>query len=678
MENKFWFNDSFRRNLVDMHIEDWDPKFLSEFSPEEYYKNLKRANIRSAMIYLHSHVGYSYYPTRTGKMHSSFKGREDSIRRLIDMCRANGIDVIGYYSLIFNTFEEDRHPEWKIVDRNDGSSERERGSRYGHCCPNNPEYRAYIEEQIKEISEYFTVDGMFYDMTFWPGSCRCEHCKARYMLEEGRDIPTSEDPADPEYFPFIKKRYEWIGEFAQYVTALSRKYMPHASVEHNYAHGVAGNWHQAVTERTNDACDYCGGDPGRDKFEQSFTLKYYRAVTKNPPFEYMIYRCIPNLAQHTVTKPADQLELEVFMTAAHHGAAFIIDAMDPVGTLNPKVYSLVGDIFKKLIPYESHMMDGEPIADAAIYYSSSGRYSTKGESHHSMSCASNLCKTLIMNNVPVDIVTNSHESIDRKYKLLFAPDIAGIEVSDREKILDYVRNGGLFYISGTEEKELIRELVGVEFDSFTPVSKTYYAPAEEHIDFLGEDYDRKYPFPVDVKLPLTRLTKDVDVIAHLTLPYIDENDPSRYSSIHSNPPAEPTEYPQMVSARYGKGRVIWSAAPIENDGRIMYQRVMMKILREFLPIEGQSVVSDAQYSVEICSYRYKGGYQISCVNLGASEEMIAARDFSIGILMGEDEAKRIGFVGDALSEESIEHWYENGRLCFKVSGLTMFKMIEIR
>ena len=54
-----WYEKSFRRNLVDMHIEDWDERFLSRFSPEEYVENLKRAKIQSAMLYFHSHMGYS-------------------------------------------------------------------------------------------------------------------------------------------------------------------------------------------------------------------------------------------------------------------------------------------------------------------------------------------------------------------------------------------------------------------------------------------------------------------------------------------------------------------------------------------------------------------------------------------------------------------------------------------
>ena len=206
MDNKKWYSDSFRRNLVDMHIEDWDDRFLSQFDADQYYANLKRANIRSAMIYFHSHIGYSYYPTRVGKMHRAFVGKEDSIRRLTELCRAGGIDVIGYYSLVFNTFEEDRHPEWRIIDAQDESSERQRGSRYGHCCPNNKEYRNYIEAQIKEIAEYFCVDGMFYDMTYWHGICHCPACKKRYFEEEKKEIPTFVDVSNSEFQCFMKKK----------------------------------------------------------------------------------------------------------------------------------------------------------------------------------------------------------------------------------------------------------------------------------------------------------------------------------------------------------------------------------------------------------------------------------------------------------------------------------------
>ena len=39
MNNK-WYKGVYRRNLVDMHINDWSEEFLSQFNAEEYYNNL--------------------------------------------------------------------------------------------------------------------------------------------------------------------------------------------------------------------------------------------------------------------------------------------------------------------------------------------------------------------------------------------------------------------------------------------------------------------------------------------------------------------------------------------------------------------------------------------------------------------------------------------------------------
>ena len=58
-----WYSDQFRRHLCDMHIEDWDDSFLSEFSPETYCEMLKKANMQGAMLYWQSHVGYCNWPS---------------------------------------------------------------------------------------------------------------------------------------------------------------------------------------------------------------------------------------------------------------------------------------------------------------------------------------------------------------------------------------------------------------------------------------------------------------------------------------------------------------------------------------------------------------------------------------------------------------------------------------
>ncbi|MBR4887601.1 MAG: hypothetical protein IKU17_00485 [Clostridia bacterium] len=88
-----WYSDLYRRHLCDMHIDDWDESFLSEFSPETYVESLKIAGINYAMLYLQSHVGLCYYPTKTGVLHRSFLGREDAMRKTEQFCHQNGIRV---------------------------------------------------------------------------------------------------------------------------------------------------------------------------------------------------------------------------------------------------------------------------------------------------------------------------------------------------------------------------------------------------------------------------------------------------------------------------------------------------------------------------------------------------------------------------------------------------------
>ncbi len=59
-------------------------------------------------------------------------------------------------------------------------------------------------------------------------------------------------------------------------------------------------------------------------------------------------------------------------------AAFIfIDAIDPIGTLNPKVYERMGRIFDRLMPYYAEL-GGKRVADVAVYYSLDSKFDFAG------------------------------------------------------------------------------------------------------------------------------------------------------------------------------------------------------------------------------------------------------------------------------------------------------------
>ena len=202
---KEWYKKSFRRNLIDMHIDEWSDEFLSLFNPEAYFNILKTANISAPMIYFQSHVGLCYWPTKVGKMHNAFVGREDMMKRLVDRCHQEGMDVIAYYSLIYNNWAYKEHPSWRMQNVNHSGS-RDSGNRYGLCCPNNIAYRAFIFEQMTEFCGYFNFEGIFLDMTFWPMVCYCNECKARWEKEVGGEMPKVIDWNDTRWHLFQKKR----------------------------------------------------------------------------------------------------------------------------------------------------------------------------------------------------------------------------------------------------------------------------------------------------------------------------------------------------------------------------------------------------------------------------------------------------------------------------------------
>lgn len=669
---KHWFTDCYRRNLVDMHIEDWDEEFLSEFSPEEYFANLKRAHIQAPMIYLQSHVGNCYFPTKVGHMHAALKGREDLIRRLVDLCRENGMKVVGYYSLIYNTCEEDNHPEWRMYTGADKLSPRQRGGRYGFCCPNNPEYREFVETQIREMAEYFTLDGMFYDMTFWPIVCECPHCMERYKRELGFDKLPRADWSDPDWIRLIRWREASIGEFARFVTETTRRYMPGVSVEHNYAMAVAGG--DSVcgsTELVNEQCDYTGGDLYGDLYNHSFTAKYYYGVTKNQPFEYMTCRCDRTLGAHTVTKTEEQLSTEVMLTAAHHGASFIIDAIDPKGTLDSRVYDRIGRVFECQLPYEQYF-SGELIADVGVYYATTGRYNSRGLNYNNKTCAINSTRTLIENHVPVGVVSNSSTGKLGGYKAVIAPAIAGISDKNRADLVKYVDDGGLLYISGVEDMALLHQLLGAELDGYTDETAVYIAPTEQGAELFCE-FTPEYPLPTEYSLPIIKVD-GCEVLGVMRPPYTKANE-RRFASIHSNPPGRLTDIPAIITKQVGKGRVIWSAAPIENDGRIGIKRVFMSLLTKYLP--ETTIKPSAPRQVELVSFVRGADILISAVDLLCSDELLPLGGFEISVKADSKPKRIIRLAGRDKPEREVEFEYSGGRVRFMTETLVMFDMYKI-
>ena len=117
-----WFETSYRRNLIDMHIPDWDQRFMSEFDPENYVDMLALANVDTAYIYSSSCLGINYWPSKIGHMHNGLNGR-DILGEVINGCHDKGMNVVVYYNF-WSKWAYDNHPDWRTISaRGEGTAE---------------------------------------------------------------------------------------------------------------------------------------------------------------------------------------------------------------------------------------------------------------------------------------------------------------------------------------------------------------------------------------------------------------------------------------------------------------------------------------------------------------------------------------------------------------------------
>lgn len=679
-----WYSNLYRRHLMDMHIDDWDETFLSRFSPEEYVENLKRADINVAMLYYQSHAGLCYYPTKIGVMHRAFVGREDMMLRVEQLCRAAGIKTVGYYSPIYNTREHDRHPEWRLVEPS-GLSRREKGegggtamafastqlARYGLCCPNNMEYRQFVFAQIDEMLNYFSPDGMFFDMPFWPGGgCYCRWCRDRWAREEGGEMPVLPGAKSPDFTRFSTKKFDWMDEFVGAVVDHVKKRNPALSVEFNHASAVASGTGCGCGEGIAKRIDYSGGDLYGSTLSQSVACKLYYGNTKNQPYEYMFSRCKPSLRTHTMTKSQNEMRTSMAVTAANHGATLVIDAIDPVGTMDRRVYEEIGRAFSFVKPYEPYFR-GKPVADVGVYYGVRSRHDVGNDPRNnqtfpSIRCVSNVAKTLTEHHIPYGI-TGNWASLE--YPYLIAPVLKDTEV-DVERLVDYVREGGTLYFSGADQPTLLKELVGGELAGYTAENKVYVAPKKRHESkFLG--FNAEYPLFMDrTSAPIVKGVDRKSVVATITLPYTAP-DSNAFSSIHSDPPGRATQMPAVVIRSYGRGKVIWSALPIEGVEMEDYGEILLSLLlgnkRDF------AVRTDAPEDVEITLFR--GGDEIlaSAVLLSDRVRERAVPSFRLSIKC-EREPKAVRLLPDGAP---IKFSYKKGYVTFRARTLRIFDMYSI-
>ena len=104
------YDRTYRRTLLDMHIPDWDPEFLAQHNPERlaelYAASISRESSSTVNPTWASTTGPRRWVASIPRRPSVTSSTRWSTRRARDIAPA------AYYSVIFDNWAVESHPEW--------------------------------------------------------------------------------------------------------------------------------------------------------------------------------------------------------------------------------------------------------------------------------------------------------------------------------------------------------------------------------------------------------------------------------------------------------------------------------------------------------------------------------------------------------------------------------------
>ena len=240
----------------------------------------------------------------------------------------------------------------------------------------------------------------------------------------------------------------------------------------------------------------------------------------------------------------------------------------------------MGEVFDSLMPYYQHL-GGRRVRDIAIYYSLESKFNMSGNGSHvrapdtsdahtesSMQAASHI----LSSQLPLGVITKESLADLGEMKVLILSNVNMMDEEECEAIRSWVHGGGSLLASGgsslvdklgrKRDDFMLADVYGVSLKRADWSHRNHYiAPTAAGRDLFA-DFDAEYPAFCRGYGFEVRPHDGTEVLATTTLPW-PAPDPTRFSSVHSDPPWQPTENPEIVRHRFGKGLAVYSSSLIE-------------------------------------------------------------------------------------------------------------------
>jgi hypothetical protein len=681
------YDDAFRRIHVLYTSPEWARERGSHFDVDRYIEMLAAARVNCIQMYAKDHRGYCYYRATEG-----IPFPFDLLGAIVPKAHAAGIKVLAYYSLGWDEYALGRNPTWRAIDQR-GLARRYR-KLYAWCCPNTP-YRDFCLRQVQEISDNYDVDGFWIDIipvitdgvtlgwnwapdfaseaAQYPVPCYCPDCRRKFRAQFQRDIPLhpTEEERIISYQFLLDATRSWLDEFA----AVVHRSHPDAVLIYNGA--------GAMEDAINTADANCAEGTAPAHSYQSYSCRWTRSHGK--PYEIIVSSGLPDSVQstwkvpqpvwydHWTQKPAEVLQLEASIAAAHGGNATITSMPYANGVTEEGQFVGFRAAFEHIEQMETYVKGAEKVNDVALALTVDA-YRAPHRWADTVEGARHFHEALLQGHFQYDVVEAWRVADYGQFQVVVLPNQLTLSQAEADRLRRYVFEGGNLILTGhtslyDEHGRLqadfaLADVMGVHFDGHI----------EDHFAYVRLRDARLTRGIPDVPIlinrsPLVLQVQDSEVLAWVARPEALRSEAT--TMIWGNPmPDDSQLYPFVVMNTYGHGRCCTVAAPLDTLGSVgtWTRRMAMNLVDALL--NQKCLTTDAPPGVEVVWNRQPGRSIVHLLNyhigdpdrLSTEQSRLVVHGVNLRLAQSRvgtfGSVRMIGAGGSHVSYTTREGWLE--------------------
>ena len=577
------YDDAFRRVHIMFVSPEWARERGNHFDADRMISSLQAAHVNCIQLYAKDHFGYCYYKATKG-----IPFHLDLVAEVLPKAHAAGMKVLAYFSVGFDEYALGRHREWQAVDQR-GQVRRFRNL-FSWACLNTP-YRDFALHQVEEIAAQYEVDGFWIDIlpivvdgntigwnwpidlahqaAQYPVPCYCPSCREKFRGRFGRDIPVNPTEEDRivSYQFLLDTAADFMRDFRQVVY----KHLPQALIMYN-----AGG---APEDAIDDSDVNCAEGLAPAYSFQSFSCRW--AMSHGKPYEIITSSGLPKSVQstwsvpqavlfdHWTQKPAELLQLETSIAAAHGSNATLGFAPFPSGRVEQGEYAGYEAAFGRIAKMEPYLKKVEKVADVLLLLTIK-TYDAPHRWADAMKGAESLHNALVQGHLQFDVAEERLVKDLTRYPVVVLADQLTMSGEEVERIRDYVRQGGNLIVTGATSLYDAQGRMCEDFQLADVMGVRYEGKIEEHFVYMrlrGSPLATGIP---DVPILINRTPFSLSIDGGEVLGWLARPEALRTEAttiIWSNPtPDDRQLHPLILLHRYGKGRCLTVGVPLDTMG----------------------------------------------------------------------------------------------------------------